>query len=146
MTLLLNMALTAMQMVKQVEASHYFLYLTPADIMAPISSDVFPSSGVGFDQFPIASIRFNEPLDTAAFDSSTMYYLTSGRRIPGELAYYEVGSESVLNYFPSEPLLPNAYHLLSISKHISDTLGNALGRGILKVFQRAAKVFVLIEF
>ena len=107
---------------------------SPADIMAPISSDVFPSTGVGFDQFPIASIRFNEPLDTAAFDSSTMYYLTSGRRIPGELAYYEVGSESVLNYFPSEPLLPNAYHLLSISKHISDTLGNTLGRGILKSF------------
>ena len=24
---------------------------SPADIMAPISSDVFPSSGVGFDQF-----------------------------------------------------------------------------------------------
>ena len=68
-----------------------------------------------------------------------MYYLTSGRRIPGELAYYEVGSESVLNYFPSEPLLPNAYHLLSISKHISDTLGNALGRGILKSFPTSSQ-------
>lgn len=107
---------------------------SPADIMAPISSDVFPSAGVGIDQFPIASIRFNEPLDSAAFDSTTMYYMTSGRRIPGELAYYQVGSESVLNYFPSEPLLPNAYHLLSISKHISDTLGNAIGKGILKSF------------
>ena len=107
---------------------------SPADIMAPISSDVFPSAVVGIDQFPIASIRFNEPLDSAAFDSTTMYYMTSGRRIPGELAYYQVGSESVLNYFPSEPLLPNAYHLLSISKHISDTLGNAIGKGILKSF------------
>ena len=107
---------------------------SPADIMAPISSDVFPSTGVGIDQFPIASIRFNEPLDSAAFDSTTMYYMTSGRRIPGELAYYQVGSESVLNYFPSEPLLPNVYHLLSISKHISDTLGNAIGKGILKSF------------
>lgn len=107
---------------------------SPADIMAPISSDIFPSSGVGIDQFPIASIRFNEPLDTASFDSTTMYYLTNGRRIPGALAYYQVGSESVINYFPSEPLLPNTYHLLSISKHISDTLGNALGKVILKSF------------
>jgi N-acetylmuramoyl-L-alanine amidase len=107
---------------------------SPADIMAPISSDVFPSASVGLDQFPIASIRFNEPLDSAAFDSTTMYYLTQGRRIPGTLAYYEVGTESVLNYFVSEPLLPNTYHLLSISKNISDTLGNAIGKGILKSF------------
>ncbi len=70
-----------------------------------------------------------------------MYYMTSGRRIPGELAYYQVGSESVLNYFPSEPLLPNAYHLLSISKHISDTLGNAIGKGILKVSQPVVREF-----
>lgn len=107
---------------------------SPADIMAPVSSDVFPSASVGFDQYPIASIRFNEPLDSTAFDSTTMYYLTQGRRIPGTLAYYEVGTESVLNYFVSEPLLPNTYHLLSISKNISDTLGNEIGKGILKSF------------
>lgn len=113
----------------------YAFETSPADVIGPRTSAIYPQGTLGDGLLPIGTVTFDEPLDTTGLDGEAMYYVNNGRRVPGEIRYYEVGERSVLNFFPAEPLLPDSYYIHSISGSLTDTLGNRVGsRRIVKSF------------
>lgn len=107
---------------------------SPEDIIPPQISDIFPTNTQFNELWAIGSASFNEPLDQSIIDSTSFYYSASGNDIYGSIKYYEIGNQSVLNFFPSKRLDPNTNYTLRISGSLSDTLGNNIGSGILRTF------------
>lgn len=97
-------------------------------------TEVFPVNDRQHDLYPIANLTFDEKLDLASIDSSTIQYLLQGVPVAGKTEYYEVGENSVLNFFPLEQLLPNRNYFLLVASGISDTLGNATTSRIIRTF------------
>lgn len=118
---------------------------SPADILPPVSSGIFPVNDRLHDLDPLGSVAFNELLEPTSIDSSTIYYFRSGVRTPGRVEYYEVGTRSVINYFPALELESNRNYLLSISGKLADRAGNALGANIVRSFSTGTRTVVSMQ-
>ena len=106
----------------------------PVDIIAPVISDIRPTNTQLNVLRPIASVAFNEPLDTTIIDNSTIQISKSGYNVPGTVVHYTIKNKSILNFFPSERLDKSRNYTLSFSGTISDTAGNSLGSDVIRGF------------
>ncbi len=106
----------------------------PVDIIPPSVVDIFPTNTAFSVIDPIVSATFSEPLDSALFDSTTIKVTLSNYQVPGEIYYYEVNDQSVINFIPSEKLTPSRNYVLTVSGEISDTLGNKMGSNVVRTF------------
>ncbi len=105
------------------------------DINAPVITSIYPDGVRPDGLWPIASISFDEHLDTTKIDNSTVQIRIGTYSVPGVVKYYTVDEKSVLNFFPSERLEPNKFYKLQFDGSISDTAGNSLGKNVLRTFQ-----------
>jgi hypothetical protein len=67
-------------------------------------------------------LTFNEPLDAATVDESSVTLLDGGVAVPGTLAY----ADSKVTFTPSEPLALLGDYAVSVSKRVTDADGTAL--------------------
>lgn len=104
-----------------------------ADILAPIASDIRPTNTQFNELNTIASVSFDEYLDTSMINTS-IEIKKSTYSVPGVIKYYEIFDRSVINFFPTQRLDKSTNYLLKISGMISDTVGNALGSDISRTF------------
>ncbi len=103
------------------------------DIQAPVASDITPTNTKLNELLPIASVTFNEYLDTTNLDGA-IEIRKGDYVVPGVLKYYEVGDKSVLNFFPTQRLDQSTNYVLKIKGTLSDTVGNQIGSDITRTF------------
>jgi N-acetylmuramoyl-L-alanine amidase len=106
----------------------------PVDIMAPEYTDIRPTNTQFNNLRPIASVAFNEPLDTATINNNSLQIKKGNYTVPGTIKYYTVNNRGILNFFPSERLDKSINYTLLLSGSISDTVGNSIGSDLARSF------------
>jgi len=97
--------------------------------------DVFPPEVLAFyprmyqknvERRPIINFEFNEQLDDSSItnDIFLLEEYQNHQPVQGVLKHYVVNDRSVLNYFPSVDLIPNALHVVRLYPGLKDLLGN----------------------
>jgi N-acetylmuramoyl-L-alanine amidase len=97
--------------------------------------DMFPPEVLAFyprmyeknvERRPIISFEFNEQLDDSSVspDLFLLEEYQNHQPVAGVLKHYTVNDRSVLNYFPSVDLVPNALHVVRLYPGLKDLLGN----------------------
>lgn len=104
-----------------------------ADIIAPVASDIRPTNTKLNELNTIASVSFDEYLDTSMINTS-IEIKKSTYSVPGIIKYYEIFDRSVINFFPTQRLDKSTNYVLKINGLISDTVGNVLGSDIIRGF------------
>lgn len=109
----------------------------PADTLPPQYSDIRPvSTSTPFSNLrPIASVTFDEQLDTSLIDNSILQIRKGNYVVPGTIKYYTVNNHGILNFFPSERLDKSLNYTLLLSGNISDTVGNNIGADMARSFR-----------
>ncbi|MGH7596932.1 MAG: Ig-like domain-containing protein [bacterium] len=101
----------------------------PPDLRAPILTSVYPrDNSVDVESHPILNMRFDEALDPASIIAGT-FNLEQFRDVPtvgGTLKHYIVGSQSVLCFFPAQPLTSGRLFIARIFPGLQDVFGNKI--------------------
>jgi N-acetylmuramoyl-L-alanine amidase len=101
----------------------------PADMQPPALLSVYPPNrSVNAELHPILNMRFNEALDPASVTPSLVRFerVLDNSAVAGTLIHYPVGSQSVLCFFPAQPLMPNETYVANILPGLKDLVGNAI--------------------
>ncbi len=101
----------------------------PPDLRAPLLTSVYPpDASTNVELHPILNMRFDEALDPASITAG-IFNLERFRDIPtvdGTLKHYIVGSQSVLCFFPAQPLASGRLYIARIFPGLQDVFGNKI--------------------
>jgi N-acetylmuramoyl-L-alanine amidase len=101
----------------------------PADMQAPALLSVYPlNRSTNAELHPIINMRFNEAIDPASV-TPNIFLLERAQdnsSVAGTLKHYLVGSQSVLCFFPAQPLMPNENYVAKILPGLKDVIGNVV--------------------
>lgn len=101
----------------------------PPDLRAPLLTAVYPlDNSTEVELQPILNMRFDEALDPASITPG-IFNLERFRDVPtvnGTLKHYLVGSQSVLCFFPAQPLTPARFYIARIFPGLQDGFGNKI--------------------
>ncbi|MCG3120923.1 MAG: hypothetical protein ALAOOOJD_03818 [bacterium] len=101
----------------------------PPDLRAPLLTAVYPlDNSTAVELQPILNMRFDEALDPASITAG-IFNLERFRDVPtveGTLKHYRVGNESVLCFFPAQPLTAARFYIARIFPGLQDGFGNKI--------------------
>ncbi|MGH7454797.1 MAG: Ig-like domain-containing protein, partial [bacterium] len=101
----------------------------PPDLRAPLLISVYPpDASANVELHPILNMRFDEALDPASITPG-IFNLERFRDVPtvdGTLKHYIVGSQSVLCFFPAQPLSSGRLYIARIFPGLQDVFGNKI--------------------
>ena len=100
-----------------------------ADMTAPVIQTVYPpQTSNHIELHPIISLTFDEIIDTSQFDPATFKFerFADHSSVDGQLKYYTVRNQSVLHYFPAQPLNSGDLYVTRIYPGIRDLFGNVM--------------------
>jgi hypothetical protein len=101
----------------------------PADMRAPVLLSVYPPNrSSNAELHPILNMRFNEAIDPASVtpDLFLLERSLDNSSVAGTLKHYLVGSQSVLCFFPAQPLRPDENYVAKILPGLKDVVGNVV--------------------
>ncbi|MEN9839625.1 MAG: hypothetical protein RL177_1104, partial [Bacteroidota bacterium] len=103
----------------------------PADQVPPRIVSTWPITGnKSIVQRPIITFEFNERLDPASISNAsirvTEFYSDARVDVTGIVRYFERGNRSVIQFFPTAPLVGNTLYTASVDLSVSDVAGNRL--------------------
>jgi N-acetylmuramoyl-L-alanine amidase len=102
----------------------------PSDLTPPaiLVGRLHPKNGAaGTEVWPLINITFDELIaDNSVAADQVRLVRTGGYNVPGQIRHYQVREQSVLNFFPDEPLKGNTQHTIWVFPGLRDILGNEL--------------------
>ena len=117
-----------------------------ADVQAPVLLAVYPPNrAANAELHPIINMRFDEALDPAAITPNhfRLERTPDNSSVAGTLKHYLVGKQSVLCFFPAQPLLPNENYVAKILPGLKDVAGNAIGSQKTFSFKTSTETFAV---
>jgi len=87
-----------------------------------------PAPGAsGVELHPVITVTFNERVDHATLDGRvTLVRTVGGAAVAGQVVPYDVGEQTVVSFFPTDPLEPLAAHRLTVGPGIRDLFLNEM--------------------
>jgi len=98
----------------------------PLDMSPPKIAGTFPlNNSQNNDLQPIINILYDEAIDPASVDSSTVRLENaSGQAVQGVLEHYTIRKQSLLSFFPAGALAANQYYSFKVQPGLRDNNGN----------------------
>ncbi|MDP4195669.1 MAG: Ig-like domain-containing protein [Bacteroidota bacterium] len=106
-----------------------FAFITKAkDTYAPAIVSSFPAASVsGIELLPVVNIQFDELVSEPSVTGKIKLQRVADQSfVNGTLQAYDVNARTVVNFFPSNQLLPNEDYKVIVSSGIQDVHGNAI--------------------
>jgi N-acetylmuramoyl-L-alanine amidase len=100
-----------------------------ADMQAPVLLSVYPPNrSANAELHPIINMLFNEAIDPVSVTPDIFFLerALDNSNVAGTLKHYLVGSQSVLCFFPAQPLMPNENYIAQILPGLKDVVGNVV--------------------
>ena len=118
-------------------ASPYSMEFTtsPMDETPPNIVRTYPANyAYRVEQQPILSFEFDERLDPSTINDSTILLEGPSGPVAGSVRYFERGTRSVIQFFPSAGLLGNTPHHITVNPTLTDVAGNPFESALEHVF------------
>lgn len=97
----------------------------PEDTTPPKLVSVYPFNITIDFVRPVVTIVFDELVDINSIDESSVKIIDSDQNeVVGEYAIYDIGQQSVINFFPMEDLIPNTDYIVRLKGGFKDLNGN----------------------
>ncbi len=112
------------------------VFLTaPLDVTPPNIVYSYPANySYRVEQQPILSFMFDERLDPTSVNNSTVTLEGPSGPISGTVRYFERGTRSVIQFYPSVALVGNTPHHMTVNATVLDVAGNQMESALEHVF------------